>query len=379
MDDREKLFYFRRFFSGRDDVYAFRVPGEGYRPRRTPEYKLTDKMIIRHMAGEVMLGAYPIMSNGECNWIAADFDGNNGNAFDEAYKLVEALREYDITPLCNTSQSGKGVHVRVVFGDPKRSENQIGVKSYLARRFMNYFIDMSGVRTVKQGGAFDRLFPSQDRLETSRSIGNQIAMPFHLKAAQEREGTMLLDRQFKVVPLGEETWDEIELYEPLEVIDLLDLLLDLSIDIDEPKEEKSKEITESMKARLSGDDLMFMLTNCDFMTHAIFDFLSYDEWVFLAANLAAFDHLGGLDAFHKLSRVDPRYNQDAAEKKYNDILGKLSPTTCSRISEYWRCPQLGSDGQCNKFRYYRRGARAPAALPFIHSIANEGTALQWMG
>jgi hypothetical protein len=332
-------------------------------------------MIIRHMAGEVMLGAYPIMSNGECNWIAADFDGNNGNAFDEAYKLVEALREYDITPLCNTSQSGKGVHVRVVFGDPKRSENQIGVKSYLARRFMNYFIDMSGVRTVKQGGAFDRLFPSQDRLETSRSIGNQIAMPFHLKAAQERKGTMLLDRQFKVVPLGEETWDEIELYEPLEVLDLLDLLLDLSIDIDEPKEEKTRRPLEQERVKLNEHELMFMLENCEFIWHAVSDFLSYDEWVFLAANLAAFDHLGGREAFHKISNVDSRYNYEITDKKYDDILGRLSPTTCSRISEYWQCPSLGLDGQCNKFRYYRRGARAPAALPFIYEIANEGIEL----
>jgi hypothetical protein len=116
---------------------------------------------------------------------------------------------------------------------------------------------------------------------------------------------------------------------------------------------------------------MFMLTNCDFISHAISDFLSYDEWVFLAANLAAFDHLGGREAFHTISKADSRYVFDDTEKKYNDVLGKLSPTTCSRISEYWRCPYLGSNGQCNKFRYYNRGARAPAALPFIYDIANE--------
>lgn len=380
MDFREKLFYFRRFFCGRSDVYAFRVPGKGYRPRRAPEYKLTDKMIARHMKGDVMLGAYPIMPDGNCNWIAADFDGNNGNAFEEAYKLAEMLLEYDIHPICNTSQSGTGVHVRIIFGNTKEEQNYRGIESSLARRFMNTFMDMSGIKSVKEGGAFDRLFPSQDTLESSRSIGNQIAMPFHMKAAEERQGTMLLDRQFKVIPLGEETWDEIELYEPLEVIDLLDTCFDLSIDIFEPEEIKPKRRIEREEpiVRMNGCEMFFMIEHCEFMSHALYDFLNYDEWVFLAANLAAFDHLGGKDAFHKISKVDPRYDPDATERKYNDILGKLKPTTCSRISEYWRCPSLGSNGQCDKFRYYRRGARAPAALPIIAEIANEGTAIQWM-
>ena len=139
MRKEEKIFYFRRFFCGRDDVYAFRVKDRGYRPRRTPDYKLTDAMIIRHMRGEVMLGAYPLLTDGGCDWIAADFDGHHGNAFEHAFRLAEKLREYEIEPLCNTSQSGNGVHVRVIFGDPVFGGERI--KAWQARSFMNTFIN----------------------------------------------------------------------------------------------------------------------------------------------------------------------------------------------------------------------------------------------
>lgn len=366
MDDRQKLFYFRRFFCGRDDVYAFRVPGKGYRPRRYPEYKLTDKMIIRHMLGDVMLGAYPLMRDGGCDWVAADFDGDNGNAFEEAFKLAEMLLEYDITPICNTSQSGKGVHVRVIFGD---GETEGRVTAHQARRFMNHFVKMCGLKRVRDGGAFDRLFPAQDYLHDSTSIGNQIAMPFNMKAAQDRQGTMLLDRQFKTIPLGEETWDAIELHEPFSRLDFIDFLLSLPADKQEVPEGRKGE----SRIKKSVDNLRFMIENCEFMFHAASGALEYDEWVFLCANLAAYDNMGGRSAFHQLSKPDPRYDHEIAEKKYDNIVGKLQPTTCSRISEYWPCPFLGPDGQCDKVRLNGRGARSPAALPHMHEIA-EGVA-----
>lgn len=372
MDKADKIFYFRRFFCGRKDVYAFRVDGKGYRPRRTPKYKLTDAMIIHHMRGDVMLGAYPIFPDGGCDWVAADFDGDNGNAFEQAYQLVEALREYNIDPLCNTSQSGKGVHVRVIFGDPILKESHQRIKSWQARSFLKTFIEMCDITRVKQGGAFDRMFPAQDELPNDgHSIGNQIAMPLNREAAIKRGGSLLLDHQFKTIPLGEPTWDALELYEPLDRIDFIELAEILG---------KTKEFLRQTpevlgkrgnkkrfsKRILGAGDMFSMVESCDFFQHAYNNYLSYDEWVSLAANLAPFDTQGGRRIFHSLSKHDERYDYDIADKKYSNIASSLRPTTCMRIADHWRCPHLGSDGQCEKFRTPAgRGPKSPAAVPFF--------------
>lgn len=374
MEKREKLFYFRRFFCGRKDVYAFRVYGKGYRPRRTPEFELTDNMVIRHMCGEVMLGAYPLLPDGGCDWVAADFDGHNGNAFEHAYQLAEMFREYGVDPLCNTSQSGKGVHVRVIFADPIIEGERVRgerIKAWQARSFMNAFIEMCGLPTISQGGAFDRIFPTQDELPVDgHSIGNQIAMPLHLEAAEKRQGSMLLDQQFKPIPLGEATWDAIELYDPLERVDFVDIAGETgkSAEILRPHPEQEEEDSprRRRKIRTNAGDMLDMVKNCDFFKHAYGSRLSYDEWIALAANLAAFDDQGGRDIFHSISKIDDRYDEVAAEQKYQNIYRSLRPTRCVRIADSWRCSYLGGDGQCNKFRSRSgRGPKSPAAVPWF--------------
>jgi len=151
------------------------------------------------MHGKVMLGAYPILLNGTTRWVAADFDGKNDNAFEESKILSDSLQSFGIETLCNTSQSGNGVHVRLIF--------QEYIESWIARNLMNAFIEMNGIRSINDGGAFDRLFPTQDELDLRdpRAIGNQIAMPLHKVAAEERGGTLLLDNDFSPIPLGDQT------------------------------------------------------------------------------------------------------------------------------------------------------------------------------
>ena len=380
MNNKLKILYFRYFFGGREDVYAFRVYEGGYRPRRRPRYDLTDSLIISHMQGQVMLGAYPLMRDGTTRWVAADFDGKNNNAFEEARVLSEALRSYDIETLCNTSQSGKGVHVRVIF--------ESYIASWFARNLMKAFIEKEGIQKIGDGGAFDRLFPTQDELTPNddSALGNQIAMPLHLGAANERGGSLLLDNDFEPVRLGDETWDMVELYDrvkPVAVGDALhdigrhDLLLTGSERVRRALERSLPPPPGYGGSRSEGGrrrprntaDLRKMVEECEFMRYANQGHVEYFEWIALAANFAQFDKVGGRRFFHILSARDSaRYSQEQAEKKYDNILHSFNaPITCRKIAqEGWSCPMLGSDGQCEKFRdAYGRGPRAPAAIPFF--------------
>jgi len=377
MHNKLKILYFRYFFGGREDVYAFRIPDGGYRPRRRPRFDLTNSLIVSHMRGQVMLGAYPLMWDGTTRWVAADFDGKNNNAFQEARILSDALRCFDIETLCNTSQSGNGVHVRVI------------VEAWFARNLIQAFIEKEGIRKIADGGAFDRMFPTQDELDArdDKSIGNQIAMPLNMRAAQERGGSMLLDNDFQPIPLGEETWDAIELYERVNRVSIGDAIGDIGrtelLWSGTDRARRTRENAGSHAQSTGGrrykenerrgdrntEDLRYMVAECEFMRYADAGSIGYFDWMALASNLAQFDGVGGRRFFHILSSRDgAKYSTVQAEKKYDNILRSFNaPVTCSTLAQDgWRCPIMGNDGQCNKFRDAAgRGPRAPAAIPFF--------------
>jgi hypothetical protein len=341
-------------------------------------------MIQRHIDGEVMLGAYPYLLDGTCEWVAADFDDHHNNAFYEAKKLIDCLREYDIEPLCNTSQSGRGIHVRIIFDDPRGGQP---VPVWLARNFMLEFIALSEVVPLNEGGAYDRIFPTQNSLgEDRRAIGNQIAMPLHSVAAKERGGCMLLDYQFNRIPLGDATWDAIDLYDPITRVDMadaaeslgkLDIFMDPSKKVKERREEYQRNHGDQEEDKeVTAEYFTYILDNCEFVNYAIQGHLSYDAWLVLATNLARFDEHGGRQVFHNLSSHDPRYSFEQTDQKYNQVLGRLTPITCSWLAaNAWSCPELGADGKCKKFSNgWGNGPRAIAAIPYFVTLVESDAA-----
>jgi hypothetical protein len=381
MNQKLKLIYFRYFFCGRDDVYAFRIPEGGYRPRRRPQFDLTDQMLMQHMQGQVMLGAYPLLRDGTTRWVAADFDGKNDNAFEEAFLLKQSLESHGIETLCNVSQSGRGVHVRVIFDKY--------IAAWLARNLMKAFIERENILPIKDGGAFDRLFPTQDELDPRdpRAIGNQIAMPLHKGAAEERGGSMLLDHDFQRLELGEQTWDHLELYERVTSLQIWDAfdeigrrgLMTTGTELQQRNEENRKQRMRGESSDWRGlrqktaADLQYIFANCEFMKHGLTGNLSYDEWWILAAILAQFDGHGGRTLWHHISSMDARYDAQQAEKKYDNILSKMgAPVRCETISSYgWTCPMMGANGECSRFKNnYGRGPRTPATIcHFVSDVA----------
>lgn len=388
MDRGQKLFHFKYFFTGRQDVFAERTRRDGrYFLRRQ---QLTDDDLIRHMRGEVMLGSYPLQLDGNTKWVAVDFDNHHGNALDHTKSFVGFLRNFGIEPIVNTSQSGKGYHVRLIFDDPARNP-LIGkpVPGAVARRFMLTMLEVAELPRLSKGGAWDRVFPSQDTLITPQSIGNQIGMPLSRLAATQRGGTLILDRQFKPIPLGDATWDAIEMYQLVKNIDIFDASQDMGKlgfvygDIDDHGnrvyEEKYTNGTiadSSSKRHCSRTELKYMISNCDFIKRVSGGDIPYDLWVALASILAIFDSVGGRNEFQQISSRDSgigkrgkeRYDAIATDQKYDNIRTNFkAPVTCKKIAEDgFVCPNMDFNGVCKKFRLRDgRGARTPATAYYF--------------
>lgn len=382
VEAKEKLFYFRHFFVGRDDIYAQRDPRDGrYWLQRKA---LNDSLIIQHMRGEKMLGSYPLQDK-TTKWVAADFDNHNKNAFEQAKIFIETLRKYGIEPICNTSQSGNGIHVRLIFEDPR----QVAI---YARRFMLTMIEAAELQKISDGGAFDRLFPSQDTLRDETSIGNQIAMPLNLKAARERGGSMLLDRQYQKIQLGEDTWEAIRTYKLIKRIDMFDAVqaigraayvfgnMDEDGNLVHQQKGKAGGLGNRSDSSYKKEDLNLILTECGFMKRVCTGDIPYFMWVALASILANFDGVGGREEFHRISSLDTtkdsrgraKYNEQATNEKYENVRDNFrSPMTCQRISEEgWTCPLLSKNGTCKKYiSTDGRGARTPATLHYFYKKA----------
>jgi hypothetical protein len=345
---------------------------------------LSDRVLVEHMRGEIMIGSYTPMRDGTTPWVAADLDGKEADAFEDARMLADLLDECGVTPVCNTSQSGQGVHVRVIFDKP--------IEAWFARRFMLTFVDECGLLGLRDGGSFDRCFPAADRLrDNPKAIGNQIAAPLHMQRAQDKCGTMLLDHEFNRIPLGDATWDYLDLYEPVSKPQLMRAVSEIDYaeefmtekapgePEDRPEYEEGYEYGEhenrgggTRQRKGSVDDV---LRECELFNYARENpVLPYELWFAIAANLKQFEE-EGRRAFHEISSLDqskdyrgaPRYNVEETNRKFDDALANVTIYTCSRIADnVWRCPELGEDGQCNKFRSRNgRGPKAPANIGFF--------------
>jgi hypothetical protein len=206
----EALRRFARLFRGRRDVVArfWRSPAtgrEGFSPvcenewgsscrkgasgngcRGCPHHApvpLGRTLLEDHIRGRHLLGIYPLLPDGTCRFLAADFDGGASGArpFDEARALAEVCAVLELPLMLFRSRSGSGCHAYLFFDGP--------VSARLARRLGRGLLEEAGI--PESGGAFDRFFPAQDRAG-GRGLGSLIALPFW-GAAVRRGHTLPLD------------------------------------------------------------------------------------------------------------------------------------------------------------------------------------------
>lgn len=194
-----KVAFYAALFGARRDAYAVRwqnarsgasgwmpaVRG-GWRrgiPAAQREYlPLTQEVLAAHLSGEVEVGLYPMLERDRCWWVAADFDGPL--AMLDALAYLKAARAAGAPVALEMSRSGAGAHAWLFFTSP--------VSAALARQVASGLLrEAIAVRGRMSLSSYDRLFPSQDTLQTG-GLGNLIAAPLQGRA-RRRGATVFLD------------------------------------------------------------------------------------------------------------------------------------------------------------------------------------------
>lgn len=138
---------------------------------------LTGEVLTAHLSGELDVGLYPLMQDDRCCWVAADFDGPL--LMLDALAYMKAARAAGAPAALEVSRSGTGAHAWLFFTSP--------VAAVLARQIgagpLRKAIALRGRMSLS---SYDRLFPSQDVLQTG-GLGNLIAAP--LQGRCRRLGT----------------------------------------------------------------------------------------------------------------------------------------------------------------------------------------------
>src|SRR4030095_11884505 len=211
----EKVALFRRLFRGRDDVYPRywenpRTGRRGYAPACANEWvrgvcekprvkcgdcpnqafvPVSDQAILDHLQGRHVVGVYPMLEDGRCWLLAADFDKQSWA--DDAAAFVDTCRAMGLPLAIERSVCGEGAHVWFFFTEP--------VLASTARKMGCYLITETMARRHELSlEPYDRLFPNQDTLPRG-GFGNLIALPLQ-HAARQRGNTLFVDDELVPFP-----------------------------------------------------------------------------------------------------------------------------------------------------------------------------------
>ena len=211
-DASEKITLFRSLFLGREDVFPKRWQNAqagkaGYAPACGNEWKsgmcgkpkvkcgvcpnqdflrVADEVVDRHLRGRQTIGVYPVLTDGTCWFLAADFDKQTWQRDAEAF--LATCRSKQIPSALEKSRSGNGGHVWIFFAEP--------APVALARRLGTHLLTETMKRNPDIGfESYDRLFPSQDTMPVD-GFGNLIALPLQ-HGPRQNGNSVFLDESFQ--------------------------------------------------------------------------------------------------------------------------------------------------------------------------------------
>ena len=221
----EKVSLFRSLFRGREDVFPkrwenARTGKSGYSlacavewepgvcvKRDAPGRKgpkatcgacpnqaflpVTDEEISRHLRGDHVMGAYPLLADETCWFLAVDFDKKAWQ--DDVSAFVETCRRHGVPVAVERSRSGNGAHAWFFFS---------GTVPAAAARKMGCFLitETMSRRHQLSMGSYDRLFPNQDVMPKG-GFGNLIALPLQ-REVRDAGNSVFVDSTF--APYGDQ-------------------------------------------------------------------------------------------------------------------------------------------------------------------------------
>ncbi|WP_277373385.1 DEAD/DEAH box helicase family protein [Pseudomonas sp. AA-38] len=227
----EKLALFKRLFRGRADVFALRWESKagksGYSPACANEWRpgvcekprikcgdcsyrkllpLTDQVLYKHLAGEIVVGVYPLLPDDTCYFLAVDFDEADWR--EDVKAFTQSCRELGVPVAVEVSRSGNGAHAWIFF--------EHSVPASEARLLGSAIISHTCERTrLLTLGSYDRLFPNQDSMPKG-GFGNLIALPLQ-KRARAQGGSVFADE--KLVPYPDQ-WAFLASVQPMPARDI---------------------------------------------------------------------------------------------------------------------------------------------------------------
>ena len=231
----QKIAIFRSLFRGRTDVFANRwqnkqgrsgysvacdsewVQGICHKPRVKCQdcnhrqfTEINDQIIYRHLAGQQVVGVYPLMHDNTCYFLAADFD--KGQWQEEVKAMSKACQSLEIPHAIEISRSGNGAHLWVFFNEkvPAKEARLLGFG--LLDKAMEIYPNLSF-------DSYDRLFPNQDILPEG-GFGNLIALPLQ-KEPRLSGNSSFVDKEFNVI---QDQWQHLAQMKPISHQDLNNLL-----------------------------------------------------------------------------------------------------------------------------------------------------------
>lgn len=87
---------------------------------------LADRVIYDHLAGEHVVGVYPLLTDDTCHFLAADFDESDWR--DDAKAFAVSCHELGVPIAIEISRSGAGAHAWIFFSSavPARDARRLG-------------------------------------------------------------------------------------------------------------------------------------------------------------------------------------------------------------------------------------------------------------
>ena len=205
----EKVKLFRQLFRGRPDLYPTRFVSKktgkpGYAPAcsnkfvpgvcELPKVKcgdctkqafrpVDDSAVSAHLKGHHVMGAYAMLEDETCWFLAVDFDKSTWT--EDVRAFVETSRRLGLPAVVERSRSGNGAHVWFFFSAP--------IAASTARKLGSYLITEAMAQRHEIGmDSYDRLFPSQDTMPRG-GFGNLIALPLQHGPRQDGNSVFLDD------------------------------------------------------------------------------------------------------------------------------------------------------------------------------------------
>lgn len=339
-----QLEIYKKLFRGRQDVYPLYWQSKkdsdrkGYSPECKNRFKdglcnhkcdgcpnqkfipITDLVYKKHLAGQQLIGVYPLLPDNTCWFIAADLDNHRGNKnpFSDVKSFYEVCNVQEIPCYIEKSKGGKGYHAWIFFNNP--------IPAWKARLVVFALLKEAGV-IGEDDSSFDRLFPNQDEL-SGKCLGNLIALPLWGKVFKEGKSTFL-DKDFSPI-------NGTGIGEFLKNIERLpETQLDRIIKERDLKRVPTKQHSEyTPPGSLSpAEGLKYLIHGCKFIQHCKDNQADLLEplWYAAISNICRFE--GGRETIHEFSCLHPKYTEKETESKIDQAFRSSGPITCKEIKK----------------------------------------------